>query len=94
MDHAKMDKPAMEQSKMVKKDMPSMPDMEKDMGIKHNPPVWYDFLLREDASRSPMLATDSMINRRTGLYHTKMSRFLGVLNGLSGGIRTQWSTGR
>jgi CopA family copper-resistance protein len=29
-------------------------------GMKHNPPVWYDFLLRDDAARAPMLRSDGM----------------------------------
>ena len=29
-------------------------------GMKHNPPKWYDFLLREDAARHPMLMSDGM----------------------------------
>ncbi len=65
MDHSKMKEPAMNHSTMKMdgmKDMPSMPEMDKDMGVKHNPPKWYDFLLREDAAHSPMLATDSMMS--------------------------------
>ena len=33
-------------------------------GMKHNPPVWYDFLLREDAARAPMLMSDGMAPER------------------------------
>jgi FtsP/CotA-like multicopper oxidase with cupredoxin domain len=40
-----------------------MPEMDKDTGRKHNPPKWYDFLLREDAAHSTMLATDSMMSK-------------------------------
>ncbi|WP_411827626.1 multicopper oxidase domain-containing protein [Luteolibacter sp. AS25] len=65
MDHSEMKKPKMDHSKMRgMKDMPSMPEMNKDKGVKHNPPVWYDFLLREDAAKSPMLATDSMMSEQ------------------------------
>ena len=65
MDHGEMNEPAMDHSemKMEMKDMPSMPEMNKNMGVKHNPPKWYDFLLREDAAHSPMLATDSMMSK-------------------------------
>ena len=67
-DHSKMEKPAMDHSKMDHgkmdmkgmKNMPSMPMMDKDMGVKNNPPKWYDFLLREDAAHYTRLATDSM----------------------------------
>jgi hypothetical protein len=31
--------------------------------MKHNPPRWYDFLLREDAARFPMLASDTMMSK-------------------------------
>jgi FtsP/CotA-like multicopper oxidase with cupredoxin domain len=40
-------------------EMPGSP-----MPPKHNPPAWYDFLLREDAARAPMLATDGMSPQR------------------------------
>ena len=68
MDHGKMKMPmamkGMDHSKMKgMKDMPSMPEMDKDKGVIHNPPAWYDFLLREDAARSPMLARDSMMSK-------------------------------
>jgi len=67
MDHSEMDqtetkKPEMDHSKMDMKDMPSMPEMGKDMGVKHNPPAWYDFFLREDAAQYTRLATDSMMS--------------------------------
>jgi len=55
MDHSKM--------KMDMKDMPSMPEMDKDMGVIQNPPKWYDFLLREDAAQYTRLATDSMLSK-------------------------------
>jgi len=55
MDHSKMD-----QSDM--KDMPSMPEMDKDKSVKHNPPAWYDFFLREDSAQYTRLATDSMMS--------------------------------
>ncbi len=35
----------------------------QDMGVKHNPPKWYDFLLREDAASAPLLATDGMMSK-------------------------------
>jgi CopA family copper-resistance protein len=31
--------------------------------MKHNPSRWYDFLLREDAARFPMLASDNMTSK-------------------------------
>ncbi|MGL5018620.1 MAG: multicopper oxidase domain-containing protein [Luteolibacter sp.] len=64
-DHSVMDMSQMDHStmKMDQKDMPPMPEMNKDMGVIHNPPKWYDFLLREDAAQAPMLATDSMMSK-------------------------------
>ena len=61
MDHSKMApvKPAMKSMKNI----PSLPMMDKDMGVKHNPSKWYDFLLRDDAAHSPILATDSMMSK-------------------------------
>jgi len=56
MDHSKMKMDGM-------KNIPSMPEMNKDKGVKHNPPAWYDFLLREDAAQYPRLATDSMMSK-------------------------------
>jgi FtsP/CotA-like multicopper oxidase with cupredoxin domain len=56
MDHSKMKMDGM-------KNMPSMPEMDKDKGVKHNPPAWYDFLLREDAAQYPRLATDSIMSK-------------------------------
>jgi hypothetical protein len=53
MDHSAMDMKGM-------KNMPSMPEMDKDKGVKQNPRKWYDFLLREDAARNPILASDNM----------------------------------
>lgn len=41
----------------------SMPMKKMGATMKHNPPRWYDFLLREDASRFPMLANDSMMSK-------------------------------
>lgn len=35
-----------------------------DMPPKPNPPVWYDFLLREDSARPTLLATDGMSSQR------------------------------
>ena len=64
-DQSEMEKPAMDHSKMKMdgmKDMPSMPEMGKNMGVKHNPPAWYDFFLREDAAQYTRLATDSMMS--------------------------------
>ncbi len=55
MDHSNMDHDEMN-------DMPSMPEM-VETGVKHNPPKWYDFLLREDAASAHMLATDSMTSK-------------------------------
>ncbi|MGL5017775.1 MAG: multicopper oxidase domain-containing protein [Luteolibacter sp.] len=76
MDQSEMKAPAMDHSKMKMemKDMPSMPEMDKDAGVKHNPPRWYDFLLREDAARSPMLATDSMMSKARPFPPYKMLR--------------------
>jgi FtsP/CotA-like multicopper oxidase with cupredoxin domain len=61
MDHSGMDQSQMKKPAMDHSTMP-MPEMDKDMGVVHNPPKWYDFLLREDAAHSPMLATDSMMS--------------------------------
>ncbi len=76
MDHDGMKEPAMDHSKMQMemKDMPSMPEMGKDTGVKHNPPKWYDFLLREDAAHSTMLATDSMMSKERPFPPYKMLR--------------------
>lgn len=76
MDHSEMKEPAMDHSemKMEMKNMPSMPEMDKDPGVKHNPPKWYDFLLREDAAHSTMLATDSMMSKRRPFPPYKMLR--------------------
>jgi len=44
----------------------SMKGMDHDMAgptMKDNPPRWYDFLLREDAARFPMLASDNMMSK-------------------------------
>jgi hypothetical protein len=75
-DHGEMKKPAMDHSKMKMemKDMPSMPEMDKDTGVKHNPPKWYDFLLREDAAHSTMLATDAMMSKERPFPPYKMLR--------------------
>ncbi|MEO5915395.1 MAG: multicopper oxidase domain-containing protein [Luteolibacter sp.] len=67
MDHSKMDHSKMDHSTMKMDhgmsgmDHSSMSGMQ-DMGVKHNPPVWYDFLLRDDAARAPLLATDGMMS--------------------------------
>jgi FtsP/CotA-like multicopper oxidase with cupredoxin domain len=76
MDHSEKKPPAMDHSnkKMEMKNMPAMPEMDKDRGVKHNPPKWYDFLLREDAARSTMLATDSMMSRDRPFPPYKMLR--------------------
>ena len=76
MDHGGMKEPAVDHSKMKMemKDMPSMPEMDKDTGVIHNPPKWFDFLLREDASRAPMLATDSMASKHRPYPPYKMLR--------------------
>ena len=65
MNHREMKEPSMDHSKMKMevKDMPSMPEMDGETAVKHNPPKWYDFLLREDAAHSPLLATDSMMSK-------------------------------
>jgi CopA family copper-resistance protein len=54
MDHSKMEMPGMEMKGM---------DHSMNMGVKHNPPAWYDFLLREDAAHAPLLATDGMMSK-------------------------------
>ena len=54
MDHSKMKMPGMEIKGM---------DHSMGMGMKHNPPVWYDFLLREDAAHASLLATDGMMSK-------------------------------
>lgn len=76
MDHSGMDMSAMDHSKMKMEmdNMHSMPDMDKDTGVKHNPPKWYDFLLREDAAHSTMLATDSMMSKERPFPPYKMLR--------------------
>jgi len=56
MDHSAMDMKGM-------KNMPSMPEMDKDKGVKQNPRKWYDFLLREDSAQYTRLATDSMTSK-------------------------------
>lgn len=61
MDHSSMDHSAMKMDGM--KDMSSMPEMDKDMGVKDNPAAWYDFFLREDTAQYPRLATDSMMSK-------------------------------
>ncbi len=62
MDHSKMDHSTMKMDHgMSGMDHSSMSGMQ-DMGVKHNPPVWYDFLLRDDAARAPLLATDGMMS--------------------------------
>lgn len=38
----------------------AMGGMQQMQGMKHNPPKWYDFLLREDVARAPMLMPDGM----------------------------------
>jgi FtsP/CotA-like multicopper oxidase with cupredoxin domain len=76
MDEEGMKEPSMDHSKrkMKKKDMPSMPEMDKDTGVKHNPPKWYDLLLREDAAHATMLATDSMMSKERPFPPYKMLR--------------------
>ena len=54
-----MDHSTMDHSKMEMKGM----DHPMGMGVKHNPPAWYDFLLREDAAHAPLLATDGMMSK-------------------------------
>jgi hypothetical protein len=67
-----MDHSGMDHNEMSSR--PSMPDMDKDNGVTHNPPRWYDFLLREDAARAPMLATDSMMSKERPFPPYKMLR--------------------
>lgn len=76
MDHGEMNEPAMDhpKMKMEMKNMPSMPEMEMDTGVIHNPPKWYDFLLREDAAHATMLATDSMMSKERPFPPYKMLR--------------------
>ncbi len=76
MDHSAMKEPVMNHSKMKMemKDMSSMPEMDKDTGVKHNLPKWYDFLLREDTARSQMLDTDSMMSKERPFPPYKMLR--------------------
>ena len=64
MDHSKMEEPGMktDMKGMDHSGMAGMAGMQ-DMGVKSNPPVWYDFLLREDAARAPMLAMDGMMSK-------------------------------
>ncbi|MEO5713327.1 MAG: multicopper oxidase domain-containing protein [Luteolibacter sp.] len=57
-DMAGMEMSGMDHSKMDHSGMSGM----KDMGVKHNPPAWYDFLLRDDAARAPRLVTDGMMS--------------------------------
>ncbi len=59
MDHSKTDHKAMA---MDHSTMSGMNDMQ-DTGVKHNPAAWYDFLLRDDAARAPLLATDSAMSK-------------------------------
>lgn len=72
MDHSKME--GMDHSRMgmsgMKSDMKGMEhsgmagmDGMQDMGVKSNPPAWYDFLLREDAASAPLLAMDGMMSK-------------------------------
>lgn len=35
----------------------------QDMGVKHNPSKWYDFLLRDDAASASLLASDGMMSK-------------------------------
>jgi FtsP/CotA-like multicopper oxidase with cupredoxin domain len=76
MDHGEMNDPAMDHSKMKMgmNDMPSMPAMDSNAGVKHNQPKWYDFLLREDAARASILATDSMMSKVRPFPPYKMLR--------------------
>lgn len=62
MDHDKMK--GMGRMKMSRS--MAMKGMNHDMEMptmKMNPPRWYDFFLREDAARFPMLASDSMMSK-------------------------------
>lgn len=62
MDHGQMDRGQMNDGGMKMKGMDHGGMEMKDPGIVSNPPVWYDFLLREDAARFPTLATGSMMS--------------------------------
>ena len=66
MDHSQMD--------MSTQAMPSMQKMDHSTGGNHNPQKWYDFLLREDAARAPILATDSMMSKERPFPPYKMLR--------------------
>jgi CopA family copper-resistance protein len=68
-DQGKFDSPGMHMHGMKNMEMPGMDHSMMDhagmagkmeMGVKHNPPAWYDFLLRDDAARAPRLAEDGM----------------------------------
>ncbi len=61
MAHSRMNMGEMKMSGM--KNMPSMPKMDIDKGVKKNPRKWYDFLLREDTAQYPRLARDSMMSK-------------------------------
>ncbi|MFC7337515.1 multicopper oxidase domain-containing protein [Haloferula chungangensis] len=68
MDHTMMAEGMKHQMSMdgMKHDMGRMEmkgSMDDGMGMKHNPPKWYDFLLREDAGRFPHLASDTMMSK-------------------------------
>ncbi len=61
MDHDSMQGMDMSDTDHSKMDHSSMSGMQ-DMGVKHNPPVWYDFLLRDDAARAPLLVSDGVMS--------------------------------
>lgn len=46
----------------------------QDTGLVKNPPAWYDFLLREDAARFPVLATGSPMSKDRPFPPYKMLR--------------------
>jgi FtsP/CotA-like multicopper oxidase with cupredoxin domain len=58
MDHGKMESGS--DSGTGSMDHGPMAGMHPMQGMKHNPPRWFDFLLRDDAARSPVLMSDGM----------------------------------
>ncbi|MBX3743539.1 MAG: multicopper oxidase domain-containing protein [Akkermansiaceae bacterium] len=83
MDHSKMDMPEKDSGATNDgggMDMASMDHGGMDMGggmagmqgMKHNSPKWYDFLLREDAARAPMMMSDGMAPDRPFSPYAKL----------------------
>jgi FtsP/CotA-like multicopper oxidase with cupredoxin domain len=60
MDHHGEMKGGGSDSSMGSMDDGQMGGMHPMQGMKHNPPRWYDFLLRDDVARAPMLMSDGM----------------------------------